>query len=382
LAPVLRQRFELSLSVVGVALGAITLGFAVMMLPWGLLADRVGERRVIASGMAAAALALSGAAAAPSAPLLAACLFAAGLFGSSAIAASGRAIVGAFPFHRRAMALGLRQMAVPLGGAAAAASLPALAHDQSLPTVFLALAGGCLLSSVLAVLLLPPHDVHSPAPKARARAWRNWPLGIGAALLVFVQFSLLAFLVVYLHQRGLSTSAAAALLVVVQIAGAIGRLACGGWSDRIGDRIGPLRYTATLTCAATVLIAVTAASTAGATIILMPIAAVIAMSWNGLANTAAAELAGPQRSGAALGFQNGLLAITGALAPAAFGGLAQAASWPCAFALLAACAAAATISLGRIPQQIAALNKVPPACRPTPNARPSKPPSHPRHVRE
>jgi sugar phosphate permease len=109
-----------------------------------------------------------------------------------------------------------------------------------------------------------------------------------------------------------------------------------------------------------VLVAVTAASAPRATIILMPIAAVLAMSWNGVANTAAAELAGPRRSGAALGFQNGLLAITGALAPAVFGGLAQATSWPCAFALLAACAAAARISLAKVTRRTAARNVMPP----------------------
>ena len=54
LAPALRERYDLSLTQVGVLLASVSIGATISVLPWGLLADRVGERAVIATGLAAA----------------------------------------------------------------------------------------------------------------------------------------------------------------------------------------------------------------------------------------------------------------------------------------------------------------------------------------
>jgi sugar phosphate permease len=349
LAPILRSRFDLGLGAVGLLLGAVTLGFALTMLPWGLASDRLGERRVICLGMTGAGLALVGGALARTAPLFGVCLFCAGLLGSSAIVASGRAIVGAFPVDRRAAALGLRQMAVPLGGAAAAAALPVLAHTAGLPAVFIALAATCFAAAAAAFRLLPRLEVPSTGRYGPTQRWRHWRLACSASMLVVVQFSLIGFLVVYLHERaGLSTAASAAVLVAVQVIGAVSRLRVGRWSDRRMERIRPLRLIALGTGLLVGLLAITCAISTVPADILLPVATVIAMSWNGLANTAAAEIAGNARSGAALGFQNALLAATGALAPAAFGALVQSSSWPVAFAALATVALAATHALTRV----------------------------------
>ena len=54
LAPALRERYDLSLTQVGMLLASVSIGATVSVLPWGVLADRVGERAVIATGLAAA----------------------------------------------------------------------------------------------------------------------------------------------------------------------------------------------------------------------------------------------------------------------------------------------------------------------------------------
>jgi MFS family permease len=59
------------------------------------------------------------------------------------------------------------------------------------------------------------------------------------------------------------------------------------------------------------------------------------MSWNGLSFTAAAELAGRGRSGAAIGMQQTALSAAGALVPPAFAALVAATSWRVGFALAA-----------------------------------------------
>jgi sugar phosphate permease len=60
------------------------------------------------------------------------------------------------------------------------------------------------------------------------------------------------------------------------------------------------------------------------------------MSCNGLSFTAAAEIAGRSRAGAAVGFQQTALAVGSVAAPIAFAAVA-ASSWRLAFALAALC---------------------------------------------
>ena len=59
------------------------------------------------------------------------------------------------------------------------------------------------------------------------------------------------------------------------------------------------------------------------------------MAWNGLSYTAAAELAGRRRSGAAIGFQQTVLSVMGVAVPVAFAATVAATSWRAAFALAA-----------------------------------------------
>ena len=61
----------------------------------------------------------------------------------------------------------------------------------------------------------------------------------------------------------------------------------------------------------------------------------LSMGWNALSFAAAVELAGVGRSGAAIGFQQTALALTGAVAPIAFVAVVAAGSWQAAFALSA-----------------------------------------------
>ena len=126
IAPALRATFDLSLPQVGLVLSALTVGAVVSLVPWGLVADRVGERVVLFIGLTGAAGALFTSLAVEGAPALSACLLAGGMLGSVASVASGRAVMSWFAPEERGFALGIRQTAVPLGGALAALTLPAI----------------------------------------------------------------------------------------------------------------------------------------------------------------------------------------------------------------------------------------------------------------
>ena len=87
LAPALRAEFGLSLGEVGLAFAAVTGGGMVTLVPWGALTDRIGERPVMASGLAGCAAALVGAALSTTYAALLVALLVAGMFGSSATGA-------------------------------------------------------------------------------------------------------------------------------------------------------------------------------------------------------------------------------------------------------------------------------------------------------
>lgn len=93
LAPQLRAHFDLTIAQTGIALAALTIGMTPTLLPWGLLADRVGERIVLPLGLAASACALAGIGVARSYEELVLLLFAAGALSASVNAASGRAVM-------------------------------------------------------------------------------------------------------------------------------------------------------------------------------------------------------------------------------------------------------------------------------------------------
>jgi predicted MFS family arabinose efflux permease len=178
-----------------------------------------------------------------------------------------------------------------------------------------------------------------PAPTRDPRAWR---LGAASGLLVVGQSAVLGFVVLFLvDERGVTIGLAAGALAALQLGGAFARLAVGRRSDLEGLRFPLLRRIAV---ADAVLLGALAALVQGPGALLYPVlgvAGVTAMCWNGLAFTAAAELAGRRRAGTAVSLQNTIVAVGGALAPAGFGVLVAATSWTLGFA---ACAVAPVLA--------------------------------------
>src|SRR6185369_1756329 len=113
LAPALRDRYGLSLTQVGVMLAVSSVGAMLTLLPWGLAADRIGDRTTGSIGLLGSALGLAAAGYAPGFAQLVVWLAVAGAFGASINTASGRAVTSWFRREERGLALGIRQTAVP-----------------------------------------------------------------------------------------------------------------------------------------------------------------------------------------------------------------------------------------------------------------------------
>jgi sugar phosphate permease len=364
LGPALQARFQVGLTQTGVLFASVSAGVLVTLFAWGLLTDRTSERLVLAAGLGGAAVMLGLAAFAMGFWPLAAALVGAGMLGSCSNAATGRAVMGWFRRAERGTALGIRQMATPLGGGIAALVLPALAGDGGLRAAMLALAACALAAAVASAVWIrtpPPDQAEAPPtdPVATGRAGataesparaerpaptrdrRIWRLATGGALLVAGQLSLVSYLTLFLHdRRHWPAGSAAGVLAAVQLGGAAARVVAGRWSDRRGVRIAPMRE---LALAGTFLFALTAVLADGPAALLLPVivvTGVVSMSSNGLAFTATGEIAGQARAGTAMGMQNTALFAAGVVAPIGFGAIAEHVGWPAGFAVLALLAAA------------------------------------------
>lgn len=350
LIPLLHLHRGMPLAEAGLLSSAPTFGTMLALVAWGALADARGERGVIAGGLGLTAVFAVAAAFVPGYLGLAAMLMLGGAAAASTNAASGRVVAGWFPRSRRGLAMGIRQMAQPLGVAVTALVVPTLAAHLGVGAPLL-LAGA--LTAVLAVacafgIVNPPR----PARVAATAAGEDNPyrgnrflarIHLLSALLVFPQFTLstfgLVWLITALHWN---PAAAGAVIAVAQFAGAIGRILVGTASDRVGSRVRVLRWVAVSGVVAMLALAACgalgdsggAAAQAVAALVLV-LASTVSVADNGLSYTSIAEAAGPSWSGKALGIQNtGQFLVASVVGPGV-GALIGAVGYPVAFAVVA-----------------------------------------------
>jgi sugar phosphate permease len=332
IVPAIRDELGLTLGEIGFVLAAEWGGGLLTLFPWGLLADRVGERFVLGAGLGAAGVLLILAGHASTAAELALLLGLAGAACASVNAASGRAVMHWFDEDERGFALGIRQTSVPLGGVLAAVVLPHLHVEGAFLFLGLLMLGGALVG----VLVLRERGAHEEVAPWTVRDPRIWILCAASGLYVVTQVTLMSFVVLFLHdERGFSPGAAAAVLATFNVLAAALRIASGRWSDAVRSRIGPWRQ---IGVATTVALAVAAALLDAPAAVLVPVlvvAGALSMSWNALSFTAAVEIAGKARAGAAIGIQQSALAASGALAPVLFAATVSATSWRTAWLLAA-----------------------------------------------
>lgn len=327
LAPFLRADFGLSLSQIGVVLGAFNLGAFLFFYLTGRATERFGERLVMGLGAAAVAIFCAAVVLARTWPMIAAGLAVAGVgFPSSQIAGS-RAVYGAFSKSGRGLAMGIRQAGLPLGGLIAALMLPWIAEHWGWRAAILA-AAAVAMSGALLCFGLERSQQHSPsftkattaAGSVRAFFMRAdlVAITIMATLLAFGQFCVMSYLPLYLVDDFQMSKANAVLsLIGVQIGGIIGRLLWGFVSDRWagGNRTGTLigiclggGITAIALTAGSITAVFAFALLAGTTL----------LGWNGLYVTLLSERAS-HNAATMLSLSMMILYVAAMLAPPAFG---------------------------------------------------------------
>lgn len=347
LIPAWREERGLGLVAAGTLAAMPIAGTMLTLLAWGLLADRWGERRVLLTGLTGTAAASLVAARAEDVAVLGGALLLVGAAAASTSSASGRVVVGWFPPERRGLAMGVRQMAQPLGVAFAAATM-AVTADRAGVSAAGAVPVLSTLVALLAVAVLvldPPRPRRTPALAANPyrAGWFLARVHGVSVLLVVPQFLVWTYSLTWLvDTRGWSPGAAGALVAVTHVAGALGRIAVGHLSDVVGSRVRPLRWVAAAAGTTMALLALTEPT--GVAVLLLVVASTVTVADNGLAFTSVAEHAGPFWSGRALGVQNTGQNIVGSAVPIGLGALVGATGYAAGFTL-AALAPLAAIAL-------------------------------------
>ncbi|WP_436777820.1 MFS transporter [Yinghuangia sp. YIM S09857] len=324
LVPVLRSEEGLSLTAAGVLVTCPTIGLMCTLVLWGAAADRFGERVVMASGLLLAGGAMGLAVAGDGVVWMGAWLAAAGAASASVNAASGRVVLGWFGPEQRGVAMGVRQMAQPLGMVAAALVLPPIGTAYGFRAALLFPLVFCVLAGLaIALFVVDPPRAAAPDGAGKSRSPYGSPvlyrIHAASALLVIPQFVVVSYSADYLVQdHGWTATSAGRLLAAVQAVAAVSRLVVGAWSDRMGSRLIPMRRLSLANAAAVAALALAAWLSSWPAIAALLVASVATVCWNGVAFTSVAELAGSAWAGRALGIQNTAQNLTAAAGPPVF----------------------------------------------------------------
>lgn len=312
----------MSLANAGLVAATPIAGSMVTLVVWGAIVDAIGERSVLVSSLTLTAAALTGAVAVhDSTVLLGLLLFVAGAAAAGTSSASGRVVVGWFPPRRRGTAMGVRQMAQPVGVGLAAIAVPVVAAHVGIGAAIAVPAGFAAVTAPACGLgVLDPERPPRPADVAAANPYRGNSYlarihGV-SMLLVIPQFTVWTFMLVWLQVgRDWSPGAAGALVAFAQVLGAVGRIGAGTLSDRVGSRTRPLRWVAVAAGTTMLAVGVSIRADWAIAVPLIVLASMVTVADNGLAFTAVAERAGPFWSGRALGIQNTGQYLTAAAVP-------------------------------------------------------------------
>jgi MFS family permease len=350
----IRDKFDLGPAGFGAVFAAVGLGSAAALIPAGALVDRFGGRRILVIGGIVNGVGLLLAAAAGSAETFAAALVLAGIGGAAVPVAGMTALLRVFEPEKRGMAMGWRQLGVPLGGTVGAAVLPALA---ALGGVRLAMAGAGVAAAATALAFATVSDGR-PATRATGagqsvagvlRIPGFKPLLAVGLLYVLALGAILAHYVGALRDAGLSSTAAAAGFAALNITAALSRIVWGRIADGGGGtrRARTLTEIGILTVAATCVMPVVLAAVPTAAAAFGVVVAFGAFGMNGVLYLLAGELAGPSRAGRAVGVASTVVFGMGSLAAPIAGFAIERTGYDAVWVMSAVVAAAGAVTARR-----------------------------------
>ncbi len=366
LAPFLLEDLHLRNVQVGMMTSSFYLGALVLSIPLGWVVDRFGVHRVfVASQVVVGAFILAVSRAhAFGAVLL--CLVLAGIGYSGINPATGKAIMVWFPWRGRATAMSVKQTGIPLGGALAAVTLPALAQAYSWRASFVASGCAALCVGILSAFVYRESPGTGEASPTATFVYRRWTrmldifrnrdlvlLNAVVMLYLALQMVLMTYLVLFARDAlGRSVLVAGALLSLAHVGGVLGRLSWGVLSDYLfgGRRKAVLVLNGVLS--GVMCLACAFLGPGSPSWLLLPVVFVFgfsAIGWNGLYLTFVGELSGKDEAGAATGASLSIIYLGVLFGPPLFGfAIDRTGSYSLPWGIAAAVVAGAALLIGLV----------------------------------
>ncbi|MPZ88945.1 MAG: MFS transporter [Nitriliruptorales bacterium] len=333
LAVFIRQELHFGEARLGLAASLYYLSSAVMSIPGGRFAERLGARRAIAVAATGTAVAMGGAVLfATTWGRLVLCMVLAGAANGIALPATNLALARGIPARHQGAAFGLKQSSGPFATLLAGAAVPALGLTVGWRWAF-ALAG------LAAVPLMIAGVGRRTAPPRRRGGGDRVPVGplavlsLAAASAVIAGSSLGAFYVVSAVDGGLPPGAAGTLLAVGSVLGVAARV---GWGW-VGDHrtAGHFRIVSGLLVSGAAGFALLGASSRAVLVTATFVVFCTGWAWPGLFNFAVVR-GNPLAPAAASGITGTGQFAGGILGPLGFGALVERTSYQVAWLATAA----------------------------------------------
>ena len=327
LLPIWAAAFALTHTEVGALKLVMSGTLAVTQVPAGILAERHGERGVLAAGTALAGLAFVLLGWAGGFLSLAAFLVVAGTGCGTQHPLVSAIVSRAYPAAARRAALGTYNFTGDLGKVVAPAAVAAGAAAYGWQTSAAAYGVFCICASVAVGALLPkgpPARAEAPGPAARKAAGKGWGIADrrGFAVLAAIgmidsgaRLSFLTFLPFLLVEKGASIAMIGQALALVFAGGAAGKLVCG----HVAERVGILRTVVLTETATTGLIAAVILLPLDMTLVVLPLAGVALNGTSSVLYGTVGDFVEGDRQARAYGLFYTLGIGAGAVSPLAFG---------------------------------------------------------------
>ncbi len=373
MAPFMKTGLAITKAQFGFFMSAVSLGLVLSLAPAGWVIDRLGVRAGMSFGMVVGGAFLMGMFFTQTYMVALLVMFMVGLGLGFVVPGTSKGIVLWFPAKERAMAMGIKQTGVNLGGVITAVTLPTVCVAYGWRVGFVALGAVAIIFGILSFILYktPPTDGGEAGPTAiKERSVRKPAVLVGkrqsslailksrdilllsiAALALSVnEFSLFSYYVLYLKEHMLlSVVSAGFLLGAVDIGGLCGKPITGVISDRL---FGGRRKETFIILAgtATVFMAVIALLPVGtpqwATLICSFIFGFSAVGWAAIWFTMAGEFGGKEYAGVVSGFSVAVATIGTVFGVPVFGYLSdKTGTWTWSWVYGVAMGAIATVLL-------------------------------------
>lgn len=333
LAPFYKDDLDLTRAQVGFFFSSFYLAMTGFSFFAGKLADRLGVRQTTLQGHLAVGVCTFAAALAPSFVWGCVSFFLAGSGYAFLNPSSSKGVMAWFHRDERATAMGTKQTGVPAGGVVTAMLAPQLVLLMGWRGALAALGViNFLFGFLFSLWWREPDEKHAPeedreifaqADNEPLNIWKFLPISVGTGLYLIGQMSLITYVPLYLKDSmGFSAYWASQALALTQAGAVLGRVGWGVASDKLfgGRRKIVLVLIGVLSALLTTALGwMTPQSPVFLVMIILFLAGVSLVGYQGVSYALAGELAGKARTGQALGMMITFNAAAATLGTPLFG---------------------------------------------------------------